>query len=582
VEQARICRSADLVAPPGRGGECEAMNTSVRVRHATRGFSFVELLVAIIIAGIVFAVMVPMFVGAIKANSIDKVRLQAVNVAQDRVEKIRQLDYDLITSQNLASSANTPQWKYAPAFGPEWKSDKGRVYGVSYAVEEVSDASSHTLYKRVSVTVDWTAPPARAPNSFEKAPSTIDAVTGKKAFWGVTLRTFIYKQYAGPQIVDLFMTPDTSTGVLDWDPLPFGAGELTIQAVLSPQDVDAAKYVLFKGYGASTVPVLDEKVTTRTFGSPLRFGVTWKPETNGSKDGLYRFEATAYSTSGLPGNSYSEVFRLETGRPPAPPGLTAAAGNMVVSLNWASAAADVVGYEVFRQIGSGAFSSLGVVTTPTFLDNNLENGTTYNYYVVASDAGGPGPPSTVATAVPFAPADTADRTSPPVPFVISVATVEKALLTWPDVADVVVPGQLTSGIDHYLVYRDSDPNPYSVPSPKIPGATVSWSQDITVGHIYAVSSVDFDLNESPKSVAVPVPYKAPANYTLVITSNKQADYTVRNSANAVVATANNKTSYTFTLPAGSYQVTAKKGNTTYGPVPVVLDRNGVTHNFLGL
>src|SRR5665647_2497755 len=55
--------------PPQAGGEeCEAMNTSIRARHDARGFSFVELLVTIIIAGIAFAALVPVFVQAAQSN----------------------------------------------------------------------------------------------------------------------------------------------------------------------------------------------------------------------------------------------------------------------------------------------------------------------------------------------------------------------------------------------------------------------------------------------------------------------------------------------------------------------------------
>ena len=60
------------------------------------GFSFVELLVTIIIAGIAFAAMVPVFVGAQQAASGDLMRNAALQLAQDKLEKVRGLDYDLI------------------------------------------------------------------------------------------------------------------------------------------------------------------------------------------------------------------------------------------------------------------------------------------------------------------------------------------------------------------------------------------------------------------------------------------------------------------------------------------------------
>jgi len=63
-------------------------------RSQARGFSLVELMVTIVLAGIVFAAMVPVFVGAQQKASGDQMRNTALNLAQDRVEKIRQLPFD--------------------------------------------------------------------------------------------------------------------------------------------------------------------------------------------------------------------------------------------------------------------------------------------------------------------------------------------------------------------------------------------------------------------------------------------------------------------------------------------------------
>ena len=112
------------------------------------GFSFVELLVTIIIAGVAFAAMVPLFVQAGKQQSSDRVRVTALNVAQDRIEKIRQLDYDLITAENLARTENSGDWLYASEFGPQFTTAGGRAYDVFYDVAEVEDDASKLLLDR--------------------------------------------------------------------------------------------------------------------------------------------------------------------------------------------------------------------------------------------------------------------------------------------------------------------------------------------------------------------------------------------------------------------------------------------------
>ncbi|MEI6451585.1 MAG: type II secretion system protein, partial [Actinomycetes bacterium] len=149
------------------------------------GFSFVELLVTMIIAGIVFAAMVPMFVGASQKSSGDKMRNIALNVAQDRMEKIRQLDYDQITKANLESATFA-----GGQFGKEWttySSGVPRVFDIAYDLKNVGGSGASPAYVRVKVTVTWTAPP--------------------RPVKPVELQTYVSRQYAGPQITNLELSP---------------------------------------------------------------------------------------------------------------------------------------------------------------------------------------------------------------------------------------------------------------------------------------------------------------------------------------------------------------------------------------
>lgn len=82
--------------------------TTVILRIATptrpqRGFSLIELLVTIVIAGVVFAAMVPFFANGLKASSRDQERNVAANIAADRIEQVRLLDYQTITAANLTA-----------------------------------------------------------------------------------------------------------------------------------------------------------------------------------------------------------------------------------------------------------------------------------------------------------------------------------------------------------------------------------------------------------------------------------------------------------------------------------------------
>jgi prepilin-type N-terminal cleavage/methylation domain-containing protein len=124
------------------------MSTSERADRA-RGFSMIELLVTVVLAGIIFAAMVPLFANALKRTSGDNLRVTATNIAQDRIEKVRQLPYDQITAD--AAHPTTSPNLYNPAFegfGPT-QLVGGKTFTVAYSV------SPYPSYKKVIVTVDW-------------------------------------------------------------------------------------------------------------------------------------------------------------------------------------------------------------------------------------------------------------------------------------------------------------------------------------------------------------------------------------------------------------------------------------------
>ncbi len=126
------------------------MNESVRTRHAARGFSMIELLVTVLLAGIIFAAMVPVFASALKRTSQDNLRVTATNIAQDRIEKIRTLDFIDITTGNLNDSSFADN-----EFGTSFITIGGKTYTVESIL--VVDAVSPPKYKTVKVKVSWGA-----------------------------------------------------------------------------------------------------------------------------------------------------------------------------------------------------------------------------------------------------------------------------------------------------------------------------------------------------------------------------------------------------------------------------------------
>lgn len=128
------------------------MNTSVRGRHVARGFSLVELLVAIVLAGIIFGAMVPFFANALKHTSGDEFRVDSTSIAQDRIEQVHLLDYADITQPNLNNPPSPVSAFGDGRFGHAYTLvGETRAYRIDYEVDPVSDAAAAQKFVKVSV-----------------------------------------------------------------------------------------------------------------------------------------------------------------------------------------------------------------------------------------------------------------------------------------------------------------------------------------------------------------------------------------------------------------------------------------------
>jgi alpha-glucuronidase len=99
--------------------------------------------------------------------------------------------------------------------------------------------------------------------------------------------------------------------------------------------------------------------------------------------------------------TFAEITALASGEKPATPtGVAATPSDGSISLNW-TASSTATGYYVKRATTSGGpYTMLGTVTSPSFLDTSLTNGTTYYYVVTAVNAYGETADSSQASATP--------------------------------------------------------------------------------------------------------------------------------------------------------------------------------------
>ena len=138
--------------------------------------------------------------------------------------------------------------------------------------------------------------------------------------------------------------------------------------------------------------------------TPYRTGLTTTSFTDtGLTNGMtYYYQVTAVNAGGQSPKSNETFATPQLTAPSAPTGLTATAGNTQITLAW-TASTGAVSYNLYRSTtpgGEGSTPYRTGITTTSFTDTGLTNGTTYYYQVTAVNAAGESPKSNEASATP--------------------------------------------------------------------------------------------------------------------------------------------------------------------------------------
>jgi fibronectin type 3 domain-containing protein len=169
-----------------------------------------------------------------------------------------------------------------------------------------------------------------------------------------------------------------------------GSGSVTLNWTASS---GATSYNVYRGTsaaGESTTAI----VTGITSVSYSDTGLT-----NGTK---YYYKVAAVNAGGTSPLSAEASATPEPSAPAAPTGLTATAGSGSVTLNW-TASSGATSYNVYRGTTAGGESTSAIVTgitSASYSDTGLTNGTKYYYKVAAVNAGGTSALSAEASATP--------------------------------------------------------------------------------------------------------------------------------------------------------------------------------------
>jgi fibronectin type 3 domain-containing protein len=154
----------------------------------------------------------------------------------------------------------------------------------------------------------------------------------------------------------------------------------------------------------------------------------------------YFFVVSAVNAAGESGNSNQASATPLGTPPPAPTGLTAAPGNAQVTLNW-NASSGASSYNVKRSTTSGGpYTTIATsVTSTSFTNTGLTNGTTYFFVVSAVNSAGESGNSNQASATP-------QLSLPPAPTnLLATAGNAQVSLTW----------NASSGASSYNVKRST-------------------------------------------------------------------------------------------------------------------------------
>lgn len=547
------------------------------IRRGAAGFSMVELLVTMVIAAIAFAALVPLFVTAQQRGAGAQYRSAAINLAQDRIERLRELPWSVLVTDPATPATNLAT--LGDHGGGLFWGDV-TVGSKTYTVNLLSVQTVGSTQKTVSVRVTWYEQPGHVQRT-------------------LVLTTSVFRQLPGPQVIDLSFSPppDTSSPSNGNWITSVPGGLISITATINPAQVLDCKRVRFTVVDMSgkLAPVV-QYVSTHNSTATNQFTYTQWGSGVTLHDGLYRVAAVAYSqdTNGqtsLPGNTYPRDIRIETAWPAAAV-FSVYAGNVtpaVVNLLFTpSTAPDWDYFQVWRSTSAGGDYTLvaDAVRSYGYMDLGVTDGTTYYYKVRAVDTAGTFLPLTDLTAKSATPALNGAGAAPKQPTALTVSfTGASVKLDWS------LPTSLTD-IVGYHVYRDADSVHTAGVSLVASASSVTGVVSYTAydagiewltPYYYTVRSFTADGVESPAAdtastqatdagwATVTTPAKPMYDLRMSVfglTGNKTATVTVTDAATGTLVTS---AGYTATatngsasrqLPIGNYIVTAISNNVT--------------------
>lgn len=398
----------------------------MRRKPSTRGFTLIEVMVAVLLLVIAMTGFVPFFLSGLEKASAARYKSAATNIARQVMEEIRQLDYREIKEDTSNPSDPT---NLSNRLGTT-ATLRGTTFTIAYAVE--SSLSGGGQLKKVTVTVTWPYPPAVSP---------------------AVVTTLIHQQFLGPRGSRLELVKVPGQGDIVADPLgtpfPLLQGHILMKYHVAQADWDLvysnlnqpgmAKRNVYMRAGfmddaGAFVPLgsaaadykIDNTYLTYTTGADGKVNdifFQYEFDATTIPDGYWDMQAVIFNEYDQPGNLWNLRVRMDSGAPTAPATFTATAQNdTTVDLSWVPGAERdraswVLGRMKQNSDGSWPADFTTVVTLNGVETTYVDVGTvgtvdpwgdsasgitnTYRYQLYAIDLGGRlGAPATVDVQLP--------------------------------------------------------------------------------------------------------------------------------------------------------------------------------------
>jgi prepilin-type N-terminal cleavage/methylation domain-containing protein len=458
-----------------------------------RGFTLIEVMVAIMILVVGIAGAIAMIDGA-NARTLDtKQREAATALTREVIEAARSIPYNQL-NPNMVTLIQTIPGLEDTSAGTEWTVERrNQVYTVSASVcsvDDEQDGFGNTVdgpfcagaggggtadrnpddYKRVTVEVTWQR------GSVERSIEQAGIVNNDASAVGPT--------------VDF--TNQTPGGL--------GTTTITVDTATISFNVQAEDDAVAIRFAVDGVVKDTAEANTAVF--------TWDINTADEQvaDGTYVVSVTAFDDEDTPGPTRSRTIRLNRLVPAAPGDVfggwnsrTGFALKDIVELQWArNLEPDVTGYRVYRKVGTSDQLVCDFTFEPTRTecqDLDPPEGVPLHYWVVAYDKDPfTGDPRGGGITELF-PNRATTAPSQPATLTASVDG-DTVVLDWPD-SPAASPSYTGSNVVFYRVYRDGTALGNRIARTSQDNLTIY--RDIGAagaGHTYWVSAVDENFSES--------------------------------------------------------------------------------------